>query len=144
MDSKIKNENLKGHRLISVSFLSFILMLILYFQTTSISAQNAQYDINDPRNPDCPCHKRQKLAEEEYKQLKNSNNYSGDEKRSVSDIKKRIKVDEIREKKKTKFYFTDKKKTGKAGCMKRLKFRFERKLKQTKKGRTEYSVCYKW
>lgn len=34
------------------------------------SGQDAtQYDINDPRNPNCPCHKYQKLANEEYKKL---------------------------------------------------------------------------
>ncbi|HEX8515456.1 MAG TPA: hypothetical protein VF868_04595 [Bacteroidia bacterium] len=27
-----------------------------------------QFDINDPRNPRCPCHKLQKLAEEQYQQ----------------------------------------------------------------------------
>ena len=27
------------------------------------------FDINDPRNPHCPCHKYQKLADEEYKKL---------------------------------------------------------------------------
>ncbi len=25
------------------------------------------YDINDPRNPDCPCHKAQQLADEEFR-----------------------------------------------------------------------------
>lgn len=28
-----------------------------------------KYDINDPRNPDCPCHQYQKLAEQEYQQM---------------------------------------------------------------------------
>jgi hypothetical protein len=28
-----------------------------------------EFDINDPRNPGCPCHKYQKLADEEYKKL---------------------------------------------------------------------------
>lgn len=28
-----------------------------------------KYDINDPRNPHCPCHQYQKLADEEYKRL---------------------------------------------------------------------------
>ncbi len=26
-------------------------------------------DINDPRNPNCPCHKYQKLADDEYRKL---------------------------------------------------------------------------
>ena len=28
-----------------------------------------QFDLNDPRNPHCPCHKYQKQAEEEYQKL---------------------------------------------------------------------------
>jgi hypothetical protein len=28
-----------------------------------------KYDITDPRNPDCPCHKYQKLAEKEFKRI---------------------------------------------------------------------------
>ena len=31
--------------------------------------QNSEFPINDPRNPNCPCHKYQKLADEEYKRL---------------------------------------------------------------------------
>lgn len=31
-----------------------------------------KYDINDPRNPNCPCHQYQKIADEEYqKQIAN-------------------------------------------------------------------------
>jgi hypothetical protein len=32
-----------------------------------------KYDINDPRNPDCPCHKAQKLADDEYRQSQRGN-----------------------------------------------------------------------
>jgi hypothetical protein len=28
-----------------------------------------EYDINDPRNPNCPCHKQQQKADQEYSQL---------------------------------------------------------------------------
>lgn len=28
-----------------------------------------KYELNDPRNPNCPCHKYQKLAEEEFAKL---------------------------------------------------------------------------
>jgi hypothetical protein len=34
-----------------------------------LNAQSNQYPINDPRNPNCPCHKFQKIADEEYKKL---------------------------------------------------------------------------
>jgi hypothetical protein len=43
-------------------------------RTTDASAQKkaalpdtGKYDLNDPRNPDCPCHKAQKLADDEYR-----------------------------------------------------------------------------
>jgi hypothetical protein len=29
-------------------------------------SNGTEYDINDPRNPNCPCHKYQKAADEEY------------------------------------------------------------------------------
>jgi hypothetical protein len=32
-----------------------------------------KYDINDPRNPDCPCHKYQQLADEEYQRMLGEN-----------------------------------------------------------------------
>ena len=50
---------------------TFIYIVIL----TSISlfsyadgedSTKTKYDINDPRNPNCPCHKYQKIADEEY------------------------------------------------------------------------------
>lgn len=35
-----------------------------------------KYELNDPRNSNCPCHKYQKLADEEFKKL-NKNNIIG-------------------------------------------------------------------
>ncbi len=32
----------------------------------SKDSTKVQYQLNDPRNPDCPCHKYQKVAENEY------------------------------------------------------------------------------
>jgi hypothetical protein len=45
--------------------------LFLFF---SITAQTSQYDINDPRNPHCPCHKYQKIADEEFAKLQRAGN----------------------------------------------------------------------
>lgn len=33
----------------------------------AILPDTGKYDLNDPRNPDCPCHKAQKLADDEYR-----------------------------------------------------------------------------
>jgi hypothetical protein len=47
--------------------------LLLSFQplsTFSLSADSTKiFPLNDPRNPNCPCHKYQKLADEEYKRM---------------------------------------------------------------------------
>ena len=42
--------------------------LFLLFSCSIIAQENngTQYDINDPRNPNCPCHKYQQTADEEY------------------------------------------------------------------------------
>lgn len=48
-----------------------ITALIFFFVNVAFS-QNS-YPINDPRNPNCPCHKYQKLADEEFKKLLEGN-----------------------------------------------------------------------
>ncbi len=49
----------------------WIALIILF--VTFTKAQTS-YPITDPRNPHCPCHKYQKLAEEEFKNLLATNN----------------------------------------------------------------------
>jgi hypothetical protein len=60
------------------------------------------YPINDPRNPDCPCHKYQKLADEEFKKLlASSNNTIVKEKEiGISDDAKgkKKKIDRVKDK----------------------------------------------
>jgi hypothetical protein len=46
-----------------------LLAAALLFLFISFNAQTSEYNINDPRNPNCPCHKYQKLADEEYAKL---------------------------------------------------------------------------
>ena len=49
-------------------FLSFMFILaIANSNTINKDSLKSKYDLNDPRNPNCPCHKHQKLADEEYK-----------------------------------------------------------------------------
>ena len=50
-----------------ILFLSFLCLAM------SFKAQTT-FDINDPRNPHCPCHKYQKLADEEYKKMLRTGN----------------------------------------------------------------------
>lgn len=51
----------------------WMLIVLFAFACSSLKAVNdtlkkkqAVYDLNDPRNPNCPCHKYQKLADEEF------------------------------------------------------------------------------
>ncbi|MGB3948105.1 MAG: hypothetical protein WBM13_08970 [Bacteroidia bacterium] len=51
----------------------WMLIVLFTFVSTSLKAVNDTlkkkqpvYDLNDPRNPNCPCHKYQKLADEEF------------------------------------------------------------------------------
>lgn len=52
------------------------IFLFLLFSCSIIAQENngTEYDINDPRNPNCPCHKYQKAADEEYQRELNKQN----------------------------------------------------------------------
>jgi hypothetical protein len=51
----------------------FILLIVLLSSSLSLAGNGdslkGKYGINDPRNPKCPCHNYQKLADDEYKIL---------------------------------------------------------------------------
>jgi hypothetical protein len=57
-------------------FKIFFLFLIFFSPKISFATGDTipgdtatKYDLWDPRNPDCPCHQYQKLADDEYKRL---------------------------------------------------------------------------
>ena len=52
----------------------FILFILFSNTAFSQNIQNQEYDINDPRNPNCPCHKLQQMADDEYNKIQNDNN----------------------------------------------------------------------
>jgi len=60
------------------------LWIALIFLFVGFAKAQTSYPINDPRNPNCPCHKYQKLADEEYKKLLAQNNAVNKEK-GISD-----------------------------------------------------------
>ncbi|MGZ3862990.1 MAG: hypothetical protein ACXVPN_05325 [Bacteroidia bacterium] len=63
-------------------FFSFMLVSNESFSLPKDSTKN-KYELNDPRNPNCPCHKNQQLAEQEYRQLQgnlnNVNKFTNDD-----------------------------------------------------------------
>lgn len=67
------------------SFNYFYLGLLIF--NYQITFSQATYNINDPRNPECPCHNYQKIADDEYKTLLAAANKNQDyDKRNLSKI----------------------------------------------------------
>ena len=129
-------------------------LLVLLITQLSIAQNNnmkQEYDLNDPRNPDCPCHKYQKLADVEFKNLQNSKetinlpeiiqtveaNKSDVQRVVGTNVKNTYANGErgLSVKQKRKTLFTR---------MKKDLFFITTKPKKTKKIKPCYSVCYKW
>ncbi|MFN5182688.1 MAG: hypothetical protein ACK5D5_06655 [Bacteroidota bacterium] len=55
----------KELKLIVLCLCLFAKFSLSFSQTNNISNVN-EYPIDDPRNPNCPCHQHQKLAEQQY------------------------------------------------------------------------------
>jgi hypothetical protein len=94
--------------------------------STKAKKDSSKYDINDPKNPDCPCHKYQELADKEFKAEKTDNNKSirdrGNTKTKLISVIDRIKyklsfLNSSRNKLKSKNYSSRKrKKKGSLPC----------------------------
>lgn len=73
---------IKIKQLNRVGIWSILFLFLFFFNVNAITVYkdssktktstklSSGYDINDPRNPHCPCHKYQKLADDEYRKLK--------------------------------------------------------------------------
>ncbi len=48
------------------------LILIFFSQISFANSDSTKYPITDPRNPNCPCHVYQKIADDEYNRIQNS------------------------------------------------------------------------
>ena len=145
------NNVLKAYFLLSgklrlTGFLFFCLIQICFSQSNT---DTQQYDLNDPRNPDCPCHKYQKMADDEYAKLKKKNKnkqqqeISDDENFKNSDIGK-IQFNEIKHPaNRVDSGFTNKRKRKKVKALVHQISFFTRGVKK-RKIKPDYSVCFKW
>jgi len=67
-----RRENIKTphyrREIFSAVSLRFIFLFLFFTSIAFSQVNNLQetYEISDPRNPNCPCHKQQQLADEEY------------------------------------------------------------------------------
>lgn len=106
-----------------------------------------EYDINDPRNPNCPCHKMQKLADDEFANLNNNknndsnigfqnqDNKNSDEKDSSQKIKNRTPIE---------ITYSGEPRKRKNVWIRKTKFRFMNKHKFKSKAYKNVALCYKW
>ncbi|MCW3072536.1 MAG: hypothetical protein JWO44_2426 [Bacteroidetes bacterium] len=120
-------------------------MLAMLFVHFVHAQQNSTYALNDPRNPDCPCHKLQKQAEEEYAQQHTSGLPEKHEQESQSvNTGKNSETNSTAVKTGSGNPSSVKKKKKKFSRWNDLKFRCAKKMSITKKMRPDYSVCYRW
>lgn len=124
-------------------------LLIFLFLIFSAVTQAQEYDINDPRNPNCPCHKMQKLADDEFAQLNNQNNKVVDVNKLQNDWDENNFDDEVERKSikhqelKTITYSGNVRKR-KNIWYKKTKFKFINKYKFKKRINRNVALCYKW
>ena len=140
---------------------SFILFLICTFSFAQINNDKQPYAQNDPRNPDCPCHKYQKMADDEYKKLNNKDHMNEvnfvqknlDENKNKNigiDHSSHANVNETISQVKpsagnssTGSHNRSKKKRSFLWISKKI-WRTKIKYSGIKKLKPDYSVCYKW
>ncbi|MBN8696041.1 MAG: hypothetical protein J0L87_05885 [Bacteroidetes bacterium] len=116
---------------------------LLFFLFLSVLKTNAQqYDINDPRNPDCPCHKMQELADKEFALLNGSENVQSD-----SDLEdgedKQQQVDRSLNGNGSVVY-DQLARRRRSVWIKKTVFKISNKYRFKKRGKINVAICYKW
>jgi hypothetical protein len=146
------------HKGVIVCFLPALLFFMCLLAGSFCFGQNkVQYALNDPRNPDCPCHKYQKMADDEYKKLHNGNTLRLNDNNN-SQLKKSDAIgedpgphknqqvdnpiDRIKVSTGGSSVHYRKKKPG-TQIIKKIN-RAKLKYSKIKKQKPDYSVCYKW
>ncbi len=132
------------------------LLGLLFFLFTQLSfAQPGNdkqvFDLNDPRNPDCPCHKYQKMADDEFGKLQKNNKLNrsdvvadvGDD-QNLNPKQRQSKDSEIVSNPPHSNYSKNKKrKTVKRKVLKHVNL-FSLRSFKTKRFKPSYSFCFKW
>ena len=124
--------------------LVFFCVLCLLFYASPCKAYlpndstKQKYDLNDPRNPDCPCHKFQKLAEDEYKDKVKNGAVKVFETYAFATIEpnKGYQSKHFTEVKTSnhsmKYYYN------------KFLFRYEKHHRKQKRIKVNYGICFKW
>lgn len=134
----------------SVCSLHFIFIFLFFVQFTFAQDTLQKYELNDPRNPNCPCHKLQKQAEEEYAQKNKQNVLENAEANNQHThvVQEKVVLPLNSQQSSVSSVSSASgnvsKHRKKSVWFKKLKFRYSKKMKRTKKVRPDYSVCCKW
>lgn len=129
---------------------------LLFFLFTQISFAQPDndkqvFDLNDPRNPDCPCHKYQKMADDEFEQINKKKKL--DEALDLAELGddhklNRIEIQSKDSKKKSHPAHSNNSKKKKRKTVKRSVNNhinlFSLRSFKTKRFKPTYSVCFKW
>lgn len=139
MKAKTKYVKDKRRAFLFLSFLFFVLFSVgLNASITNKDSLKSKYDINDPRNPNCPCHKYQKIADEEYdKWLRQQSKEQG-----IAISKLDTREDKI--KRNNFFTFTKHKVKRKNKAHPKFKKLLDMKRYKFWKRITDTTACFKW
>ena len=145
--------SLSIYYLLGLFFLFFMACSGNVYGVTDTTLKKQQYNINDPRNPDCPCHKYQKMAEEEYvnktlQPFDSDVNHKVVEDETSSPIVKKNKNLQKDIKTPVDIHHTNPPNTNKKIRLRIVKIKFQlyricRKALEIKV-HPNYCVCYKW
>jgi hypothetical protein len=130
---------------------NFILLILLFISSSAVFAQ--KYDINDPRNPDCPCHKMQQLAEKEFAMLNNQNDgtqnvlnqiVKNQEEGQLANENKNSLSNTLDRNYPIKTSYSKVKRKSKNTWIKKTVFKFSNKYRFKKRKKVNVAICYKW
>ena len=125
---------------------NFIFLLLFFIASNVMFAQ--QYDINDPRNPDCPCHKMQQLADKEFAMLGDQNNMNeNDREQNVNNVdfeKNSNEGNGLVENKGASHNYGKIKRRQKNTWIKKKVFKISNKYRFKKRKKINVAICYKW
>ncbi len=129
------------------------LFLFFLIQISFAQPNNSkqEFDLNDPRNPDCPCHKYQKMADEEFRKTQKENKLNQEEKKTDIEQRQNFNVQKIQVKDMKQLSDSGHSEYSKNKKRKRLTNRVNKYLKffilkpsKTTKVKPRYSICFKW
>lgn len=133
-----------------VGLLFFLIFQFSFAITDTAKVTKQQYPLNDPRNPDCPCHKLQKQAEDEFalqnnvnKEVENTIGNNANEIVKNNIISKSKVVDRAKSSDNASSNMKSGHKKNHNWITKRT-FRYKQKLKKIKRQIPQYEICFKW